>query len=108
MFGWLAHRRIVHKLALGFALVLLLTGATMAVNVTVSVRQSALAARLAEHYIPARAAARDIVLWVNVGLTHIPRTEDYPVMPTEWFGSFELKPFGFFDRNPAIDLPPEP
>src|SRR5438105_11349190 len=65
MFGWLAHRRIVHKLALGFALVLLLTGATMAVNVTVSVRQSALAARLAEHYIPARAAARDIVLWVR-------------------------------------------
>ncbi len=51
---------------------------------------------------------RDIVVWVNVGLTHIPRTEDYPVMPTEWFGSFELKPFGFFNHNPAIDLPPEP
>jgi primary-amine oxidase len=22
--------------------------------------------------------------------------------------SFSLKPFGFFDRNPALDLPPSP
>ncbi len=30
---------------------------------------------------------------------------DDPVMPVEYTG-FTLKPFGFFDRNPAIDLAP--
>lgn len=48
----------------------------------------------------------DVVLWVNVGLGHVPRSEDWPVMPTEWFGSVKLSPFMFFDRNPAIDLSP--
>jgi primary-amine oxidase len=48
---------------------------------------------------------RDIVLWVNVGLTHIASPEEWPVMPTEWFGGIELTPFGFFDHNPAIDVP---
>lgn len=49
---------------------------------------------------------KDVVLWVNVGLGHVPRSEDWPVMPTEWFGSVKLSPFMFFDRNPAIDLSP--
>ncbi|HET6192944.1 MAG TPA: hypothetical protein VFE59_38760 [Trebonia sp.] len=31
------------------------------------------------------------------------RPEDFPVMPVEYAG-FTLKPFGFFDTNPAIDL----
>jgi primary-amine oxidase len=48
---------------------------------------------------------RDIVLWVNVGLTHVARPEEWPVMPTEWFGRIELQPFGFFDHNPSIDVP---
>ena len=48
---------------------------------------------------------RDIVLWVNVGLTHVSRPEDWPVMPTEWFGGLELRPFGFFDHNPSMDVP---
>ncbi len=48
---------------------------------------------------------RDIVLWVNLGLTHITRVEDWPLMSTEWFGSIELKPFMFFDRNPGLDIP---
>jgi primary-amine oxidase len=51
---------------------------------------------------------KDIVLWVNLGLTHVARAEDWPVMSTEWFGSFELKPFMFFDRNPALDLSDAP
>jgi primary-amine oxidase len=51
---------------------------------------------------------RDLVVWVNLGLSHHTRAEDWPVMPTEWFGSLSLVPFNFFDRNPAIDLPPEP
>jgi primary-amine oxidase len=47
----------------------------------------------------------DIVLWHTVGVTHFCQPEDFPVMPCEYTG-FTLKPFGFFDRNPAIDLAP--
>jgi primary-amine oxidase len=47
----------------------------------------------------------DIVLWHSFGVTHIPRPEDWPVMPVEYTG-FSLIPFGFFDRNPALDVPP--
>jgi len=47
----------------------------------------------------------DIVLWHSFGITHIPRPEDWPVMPVEYTG-FSLIPFGFFDRNPALDVPP--
>ena len=47
----------------------------------------------------------DIVLWHTVGTTHFCRPEDFPVMPCEYAG-FTLKPAGFFDRNPAIDLAP--
>jgi primary-amine oxidase len=50
-------------------------------------------------------ADTDIVLWHTVGATHFSRPEDFPVMPVEYVG-FTLKPFGFFDRNPAIDLAP--
>jgi len=48
---------------------------------------------------------QDIVFWYTFGHTHIPRTEDYPVMPTAYIG-FLLKPNGFFDCNPANDVPP--
>lgn len=48
---------------------------------------------------------RDIVLWVNLGLTHLTHIEDWPLMSTEWFGSFDLKPFMFFDRNPGLEIP---
>jgi len=48
---------------------------------------------------------RDIVFWYTFGHTHIPRSEDYPVMPTAYIG-FLLKPNGFFDGNPANDVPP--
>jgi primary-amine oxidase len=47
----------------------------------------------------------DIVLWYTLGSHHIPRPEDWPVMPAERAG-FALKPFGFFDANPALDVPP--
>ena len=47
----------------------------------------------------------DIVLWYTLGNHHIPRPEDWPVMPVERV-SFALKPFGFFDVNPSLDVPP--
>ncbi|WP_375477891.1 primary-amine oxidase [uncultured Nostoc sp.] len=46
----------------------------------------------------------DIVLWYTIGVTHIPRSEDWPVMPVHRVG-FKLVPRGFFSRNPAINLP---
>ena len=46
----------------------------------------------------------DLVIWHTVGMHHLPRAEDWPVMPVMWHG-FELRPFDFFDRNPALDLP---
>ena len=42
----------------------------------------------------------DIVLWYTLGVTHIPRPEDYPVMPVHR-ASFRLLPSGFFSRNPV-------
>ncbi len=46
----------------------------------------------------------DIVVWHTFGLTHFPRLEDWPIMPVDYAG-FSLKPYGFFDRNPTLDLP---
>jgi primary-amine oxidase len=50
-------------------------------------------------------ANTDVVFWYTFGHTHIPRPEDYPVMPTAYIG-FMLKPNGFFSENPANDVPP--
>lgn len=50
-------------------------------------------------------ADTDVVFWYTFGHTHIPRPEDYPVMPAAYVG-FLLKPNGFFTMNPANDLPP--
>jgi primary-amine oxidase len=47
---------------------------------------------------------QDLVVWHTFGLTHFPRPEDWPIMPVDHTG-FTLKPVGFFDRNPALDVP---
>ena len=47
----------------------------------------------------------DVVLWYVMGHNHIPRLEDWPVMPVTTI-NFHLKPSGFFDQNPALDVPP--
>jgi primary-amine oxidase len=47
----------------------------------------------------------DLVVWHTFGPTHFPRLEDWPVMPVARCG-FMLKPTGFFDRNPTLDVPP--
>ena len=48
----------------------------------------------------------DLVVWYTVGAHHVVRPEDWPVMPVTKVG-FHLKPFGFFDGNPMLDLPAE-
>ncbi|KAK4244206.1 copper amine oxidase [Corynascus novoguineensis] len=47
----------------------------------------------------------DIVLWHTFGSTHNPRAEDWPIMPVEKM-VVGLKPVNFFERNPALDVPP--
>lgn len=49
----------------------------------------------------------DCVFWYTFGHNHIPRPEDIPVMPTAYVG-WLMKPSGFFDENPANDVPPTP
>ncbi len=47
----------------------------------------------------------DLVVWYTLGVTHIPRPEEWPVMPVTSI-SFKIVPVGFFTQNPALDLPP--
>jgi primary-amine oxidase len=46
----------------------------------------------------------DVVLWYTLNVTHVPRPEEWPVMPTTHVG-FRLIPAGFFEANPALDVP---
>jgi primary-amine oxidase len=50
-------------------------------------------------------ADADLVVWYTFGAHHVARPEDWPVMPVAYTG-FHLKPVGFFDGNPALDVPP--
>ncbi|TWU22803.1 primary-amine oxidase [Bythopirellula polymerisocia] len=49
---------------------------------------------------------RDLVVWYTMGLTHVPRPEEWPIMPTAGVG-FKLVPMSFFTENPALDVPEE-
>jgi primary-amine oxidase len=46
----------------------------------------------------------DLVVWYVMNSHHVPRPEDWPVMPVAYIG-FTLKPVGFFERNPSLDVP---
>jgi primary-amine oxidase len=47
----------------------------------------------------------DIVCWLQFGISHFPRTEDFPVMPAEPL-SIMLRASNFFEKNPALWVPP--
>lgn len=49
-------------------------------------------------------ADTDVVLWYTFCAHHVVRPEDWPVMPVHHIG-FKLKPSGFFDGNPSLDMP---
>ncbi len=46
----------------------------------------------------------DVVVWYTVGITHIPRPEEWPIMTVHQLG-FKLLPAGFFTKSPALDVP---
>ncbi len=48
---------------------------------------------------------KDLVVWYTLGFHHVPSSEDWPVYKTGFHG-VTLRPYNFFDRNPAIDVPP--
>jgi primary-amine oxidase len=47
----------------------------------------------------------NVVVWYTLNYHHLPRPEDWPVQPVVQAG-FHWMPSGFFDRNPALDVPP--
>ncbi|PZF85641.1 primary-amine oxidase [Jiangella anatolica] len=47
----------------------------------------------------------ELVLWPIIASHHYVRPEDWPIMPVQHIG-LRLEPDGFFDRNPALDVPP--
>ncbi|KAI0084516.1 peroxisomal copper amine oxidase [Irpex rosettiformis] len=46
----------------------------------------------------------DVLLYLTAGITHIPRPEDWPVMPQENLNIL-FRPVHFFRENPALDVP---
>jgi primary-amine oxidase len=49
----------------------------------------------------------ELTLWYVFAHNHVPRMEDWPVMPAAMLG-FQFRPDGFFERSPAMDVPPPP
>ena len=46
-----------------------------------------------------------LVAWYTLNFHHLPRPEDWPVQPVV-YANFHWMPEGFFDHNPALDVPP--
>ena len=49
----------------------------------------------------------ELSLWYVFAHNHVPRPEDWPVMPAAMLG-FQFRPDGFFERSAAMDVPPPP
>ncbi|TBU23317.1 peroxisomal copper amine oxidase [Dichomitus squalens] len=49
-------------------------------------------------------AEEDILVYLTLGITHIPRPEDWPVMPVEHLRLL-FRPTHFFEFNPSMDVP---
>jgi primary-amine oxidase len=49
----------------------------------------------------------NIVVWYTLNYHHLPRPEDWPVQPCV-YASFHWMPSGFFNENPALDVPSAP
>ncbi|MEA2778873.1 MAG: primary-amine oxidase [Rhodospirillaceae bacterium] len=47
----------------------------------------------------------NLVVWYTLNYHHLPRPEDWPVQPVVYAG-FHWMPVGFFEANPALDVPP--
>ena len=47
---------------------------------------------------------QNVVVWYTLNYHHLPRPEDWPVQPCVYAG-FHWMPSGFFDANPALDVP---
>ena len=45
-----------------------------------------------------------LVVWYTLNYHHLPRPEDWPVQPCV-YANFHWMPSGFFDSNPALDVP---
>ncbi len=43
----------------------------------------------------------DLVVWVTMGLQHVPRSEDIPLI-YNLYASFLIKPWNYFDRQEAL------
>jgi primary-amine oxidase len=54
-----------------------------------------------------KVADTEVTLWYVFAHNHVPRPEDWPVMPVAMLG-FQFRPDGFFERSPAMDVPPPP
>ncbi|MEY7851973.1 primary-amine oxidase [Natrarchaeobius sp. A-rgal3] len=48
----------------------------------------------------------DLVCWYTLGVNHVTRPEDWPILPVQVY-SFRLQPVNFFEESPAIDVPPQ-
>ncbi|KAH9895668.1 copper amine oxidase [Cubamyces lactineus] len=46
----------------------------------------------------------DVLVYITMGITHIPRPEDWPVMPVEHLRLL-FRPTNFFTVNPSMDVP---